>query len=111
MARQNLTTLVADVPQARASSEMLRQATPCGSSRTACATRRSTGARFGSSDLMVTRIPTSAPGSDRACCSATRPDYLFLLLNPWWSDVYRCTGKRVDPFWAVKSSLEQNGAI
>src|SRR6267154_1425624 len=70
------------VPQVRASSEMLRQATPCGSSRTACATRRSTGARFGSSDRIVTRIPTSAPGSGRACCWATRPDYLFLLLNP-----------------------------
>src|SRR4030095_33402 len=105
----NRTTLVADVPQARASSEMLRQATPCGSSRTACATRRSTGARFGSSDRMVTRIPTSGPGSGRACCSATRLDYLFLLLNPCWSDVYRCAGKLVDPFWAVKSSLRQHG--
>jgi len=34
-ARQNLTTLVADVPQELASSEMFRQATPAGSSRTA----------------------------------------------------------------------------
>src|SRR5487761_1784867 len=39
-ARQNLTTLVADVPQDLASSEMLRQATPAGSSRTIRATRR-----------------------------------------------------------------------
>ncbi len=59
IARQNRTTLVAEVPQERASSEMLRQATPPGSSRTACATRCSTGARFGSSELIVTRIPTS----------------------------------------------------
>jgi hypothetical protein len=58
-ARQNRTTLVADVPHERASSEMLRQATPPGSSSTACATRCSTGARFGSSERIVTRIPTS----------------------------------------------------
>src|SRR5262249_20303680 len=32
---------------------------------TACATRRSTGARFGSRDLMVMRIPTSGPCSRR----------------------------------------------
>ena len=60
-ARQKRTTLVAEVPQELASSEMLRQATPAGSSRTIWATRRSTGARLGSSALMVTRIPTSGP--------------------------------------------------
>src|SRR5579859_6542116 len=75
MARQNRTTLVADVPQELASSEMLRQATPAGSSRTIWATRRSTGARFGSSARMVTRIPTSGPPSGRPWCWATPSGY------------------------------------
>ncbi len=61
-ARQNRTTLVADVPQEPASSEMLRQATPAGSSSTAWATRCSTGARLGSSERMVMRMPGSGPG-------------------------------------------------
>ena len=29
------------------------------------------------------------PGSGRTRCSATRLGYLFALLNPWWSGVYR----------------------
>jgi hypothetical protein len=76
IARQNRTTLVADVPQERASSEMLRQATPAGSSRTACATRRSTGARSGSSERIVTRTPTSGavpPGSGLGVLRRRRP--------------------------------------
>src|SRR3954447_22296712 len=56
MARQNLMTVVSEVPQVWASSVMVELATPSGSSITRCATRRSAGGSDGSSDRTRTTV-------------------------------------------------------
>ena len=56
MARQNLMTVVSEVPHTWASSVMVELATPAGSSMTRCATRRSAGGREGSSDRTRTIV-------------------------------------------------------
>src|SRR6266581_136377 len=56
MARQNLITVVSDVPQSCASSVMVELATPSGSSMTLVATRRSAGGREGSNERTRTTV-------------------------------------------------------